>query len=230
VIRVLLHARKCLSAETLWSAMKAQPGVEAVAMSDTEGRLLNDIERTRPEAVLVMPEVLESGTCNCDIIGRIRAVAPAANVIVLYERRTGPAVVAAFQHGARGVFSIHDSSLEDLGKCIEHVHAGHIWASWRDMEWVVQALDQNAGQANKQKFVDARGNPLLSQREEEVVSLLMAGLPNREIAQALNLSEHTVKNYLFRIYDKLGISSRTELVVHAMTPRKAEAPTDPRQE
>jgi DNA-binding NarL/FixJ family response regulator len=72
---------------------------------------------------------------------------------------------------------------------------------------------------------DASGNRLLSHREEEVVSLLVSGLPNREIAHALRLSEHTVKNYLFHIYDKLGISSRTELLLYVMTPRDADPAT-----
>ncbi|HEY3705847.1 MAG TPA: response regulator transcription factor [Terracidiphilus sp.] len=201
--------------------MKAQTGLEPVAMTDTEERLLGEMERTRPDTVLLMPEVSEAGLCDCAIVGRIRAAAPAASIIVLYERRSRAAVVTAFQQGAKGVFSIHDSSLEDLGKCIEHVHRGHVWASWGDMEWIVQGSDQSAAAAGK--FLDARGNQLLSHREEEVVSLLMAGLPNREIAQALNLSEHTVKNYLFRIYDKLGMSSRTELLVKAMGAGKAPA-------
>lgn len=224
MIRVLLHAKKCLSAETLWAAMKAQKSVEPIALTETEEGLLSEMERARPDTVLLMPRVSESGICECEVISRIRAAAPAANIIVLYERRHRQAVITAFQLGAKGVFSIPDSSLEDLGRCIEHVHMGYVWASWGDLEWMVQANEQGAAPTGKLNFVDSRGNRLLSQREEEVVSLLMAGLPNREIAQALNLSEHTVKNYLFRIYEKLGISSRTELLVYAMTARRAERP------
>lgn len=224
MIRVLLHARKSLPAQTLWAALQAQPGLEAVGLTDTEEALLREIEQTRVETVLLMPEILESGVSDCDIIGRIRAAASAANVIVLFERRSRPEVLAAFQHGAKGVFSIHDSSLEDLGRCIEHVHTGHTWVSWEDLEWLAQASDPNSEQLKKPQFLDSRGKRILSQREEEVVSLLVAGLPNREIAQSLSLSEHTVKNYLFRIYDKLGISSRTELLVYAMTSRKLERP------
>jgi DNA-binding NarL/FixJ family response regulator len=59
------------------------------------------------------------------------------------------------------------------------------------------------------------GLPLLTKREEEVVRLLAEGLQNREIARELNLSEHTIKNYLFHIFDKLGVSSRVELVLYA---------------
>src|ERR1700746_2620062 len=57
---------------------------------------------------------------------------------------------------------------------------------------------------------------LLTSREEQVVALVADGLSNRDVASELGLSEHTVKKYLFRIFDKLGISNRVELVLYAM--------------
>jgi len=57
---------------------------------------------------------------------------------------------------------------------------------------------------------------LLTVRQEQVVALVAEGLSNREIARELKLSEHTVKKYLFRIFEKLGISSRVELVLYAV--------------
>jgi DNA-binding CsgD family transcriptional regulator len=57
---------------------------------------------------------------------------------------------------------------------------------------------------------------LLSSREREVVQYLASGMTNREIAKTLGLSRHTVKNYLFRIFEKVGVSSRTELICHTM--------------
>ena len=61
------------------------------------------------------------------------------------------------------------------------------------------------------------GLRLLTKREEDVVRLLSEGLQNRDIAKELKLSEHTVKNYLFHIFDKLGVSSRVELVLYAVS-------------
>jgi len=57
-----------------------------------------------------------------------------------------------------------------------------------------------------------KGVELLSARERQVIQHVAGGMSNREIAAALDLSPHTVKNYLFRIFDKLGVSSRTELL------------------
>ena len=70
------------------------------------------------------------------------------------------------------------------------------------------------------RVVNADGMKLLTKREEDVVRLLGDGLQNREIAHELNLSEHTIKNYLFHIFDKLGVSSRVELILYAVSSTK----------
>jgi len=66
------------------------------------------------------------------------------------------------------------------------------------------------------RVVNSLGAKLLTPREEQVVALVADGLSNRQIAHELQLSEHTVKKYLFRIFEKLGISSRVELVLYAV--------------
>ena len=65
-------------------------------------------------------------------------------------------------------------------------------------------------------MVNPRGQTLPTKREDDVVNLVVDGLSNRETAQKLGLTEHTVSNYLFRIYEKLGISTRVELVLYAL--------------
>jgi DNA-binding NarL/FixJ family response regulator len=70
------------------------------------------------------------------------------------------------------------------------------------------------------RVVSAKGIPLLSRREEEVANMVVEGLTNQEIAGKLGVSAHTVKNHLFRIYEKLGISSRMELNLYATSNRE----------
>jgi len=75
------------------------------------------------------------------------------------------------------------------------------------------------------RVINSKGGQLLTPREEQVVALVAEGLSNRDVARELNLSQHTVKKYLFRIFDKLGISSRVELVLYAVNhsdPRQTE--------
>jgi DNA-binding NarL/FixJ family response regulator len=64
---------------------------------------------------------------------------------------------------------------------------------------------------------EAQAGPVkLTPREETVVRLVVQGMVNREIAEKLHLSEHTIKNYLFRVFDKLGVSNRVELALYAV--------------
>ena len=69
------------------------------------------------------------------------------------------------------------------------------------------------------RFVNAQGIDLLTPREHDVVKCVAEGLSNREVARRLQISEHTVKNYLLHVFDKLGVSSRVEVVLYASAQR-----------
>ena len=90
---------------------------------------------------------------------------------------------------------------------------GQIWASAEQIDYLVDLVSQ----VPSLRVVNVQGTTLLTPREEQVVALVAEGLSNRDIAGELALSEHTVKKYLFRIFDKLGISSRVELVLYALS-------------
>src|SRR5258706_472495 len=79
-----------------------------------------------------------------------------------------------------------------------------------------QMLVEAVAEPVPMRFCGVTGKALLSARELDVVRCVSEGLSNREIAQRLTLREHTVKNYLFRIFDKLGVSSRVEVVLYAL--------------
>jgi DNA-binding NarL/FixJ family response regulator len=125
------------------------------------------------------------------------------------------AVVEAFRCGAQGVFSRTESS-KSLAKCINNVHQGQVWASSAELRYLLDAFRES----EPMQLVDSRGEAILSKREQDVVRCVAEGLSNREIASRLKLTEHTVKNYLFRIFDKLGVSSRVEVVLYVFRLRK----------
>jgi DNA-binding NarL/FixJ family response regulator len=97
------------------------------------------------------------------------------------------------------------------------VHQGQVWANSEHLGYLLDAL----GHAKPLHLQDSRGLNLLSKREENVVRLVSEGLTNRQISSDLGLSEHTVRNYLFRIFDKLGVSTRVELVLYCLQDRPA---------
>jgi DNA-binding CsgD family transcriptional regulator len=87
------------------------------------------------------------------------------------------------------------------------------------MGYIIDALTSSPST----RIINAKGDGLLSPREEQVVNLVAEGIGNREVAQQLGIKENTVKKALLRIYDKLDVSNRVELVLYALTHRGAEA-------
>jgi DNA-binding NarL/FixJ family response regulator len=124
-------------------------------------------------------------------------------------------VIESFRGGARGVFS-RDGSFEALCRCVQVVHQGQVWANTRELDYLMQAL----AEAVPLRVINAKGANLLTKREVGVVRLIAEGLTNRDISRQLNLSEHTVRNYLFRIFNKLGTSNRVELALYAIGQRQ----------
>jgi DNA-binding NarL/FixJ family response regulator len=91
------------------------------------------------------------------------------------------------------------------------VHEGQVWANNQQLQFAIEVLTESAPSA----IVDAKGAHLLTKRELSVVQLVAEGLSNRDISHQLRLSEHTVRNYLFRIFNKVGVSTRLELAIYA---------------
>lgn len=151
----------------------------------------------------------------------IRGVSPAIRVLQLLDQSDRQSVVRAFRTGARGIFC-RTSSLDSLAKCITRLQEGHVWANAEELNFVMDALSA-AGQGHK----FGTGNVKLSRRELDVTRCVAEGLTNREIAARLGLTEHTVKNYLFRIFDKVGVSSRVELVLFALSAPASPQPPAP---
>lgn len=109
--------------------------------------------------------------------------------------------------------------LDALHRCVVAVANGNIWANTTEIQYLIEAI----GPASR--IVNSKGERLLTSREEQVRLLVTEGLSNRDIAATLHLSEHTVKNYMFHIFDKLGVSSRIELILYAQHHSAATYPT-----
>jgi len=92
------------------------------------------------------------------------------------------------------------------------VHQGQVWASSEELLFLLEALVEPAPIATR----DLPGSRTLSKREEEIARLVAEGFSNRQISERLDLSEHTIKNYLFRVFEKLGVSTRVELTLYAL--------------
>jgi DNA-binding CsgD family transcriptional regulator len=88
-------------------------------------------------------------------------------------------------------------------------------ASTEELNYLLDAL----GQSKSLQLQNSAGLSQLTAREQEVTLLLAEGMTNRDIAQALHVTEHTVSNYLYRIFDRFGVSSRVELILIRAEPQ-----------
>ena len=166
---------------------------------------------TRDPDVLILSETLEGiPGKGFELLTELRAANPRTRVVILLDSALREMVVQAFCKGARGVFCRSDS-LTMLTRCVHRVHGGQLWMSGLQLEYMLKALEASP----TTRLVNAQGTVLLSKREEDVARCLDAGLTNREIARELKISQNTVKDYLFRIFNKLGVSSRIEVVLCA---------------
>jgi DNA-binding NarL/FixJ family response regulator len=152
----------------------------------------------------------------------IRASHSKVGVIMMLDSIEKAMVVEAFRAGASGILS-RDEPFEVLCKCIHAVHQGQIWANSNALRFVVDALARTSP-ALAINAKGAKGPSLLTEREQSVVNLVAEGLTNRDISKHLDLSEHTVRNYLFRIFNKVGISNRLELAIYAISRREGNHP------
>lgn len=209
-ISILIADETAMACQLLKNALAYRRlNFEVVACAVNRSEIMQSMTKQPPEVVLVGESLQDGAFVGLRVLSELRGSFPESRVIVMLKSPQRDLVLDAFRAGAKGVFC-RTEPVAALCKCIRAVQAGQIWANSHQLNLIVDAL------ANAAPFhvKSATGKNLLAKREQEVAKLVAEGLNNRDIAQKLGLSEHTVSNYLFRIYEKLGISSRVELVLY----------------
>jgi two-component system nitrate/nitrite response regulator NarL len=206
-IRVLVADNSRIHTQLLADALARDRGLDVLSSDSDSHGLIAAAVAHRTDVLLISSNLDEEAHRAFEVLRELRATHPQIRAVILLDSSKRELILHAFRAGARGIFSRHDS-VESLSKCVRSVHEGQIWATSVQMSFAVEALASSP----TVKAVDANGLDLLSKREMEVVRSLAEGLTNREIAERLGLSQHTIKNYLFRVFDKLGVSSRVELL------------------
>lgn len=200
-----------MNTQLLVEALGRDAQFQVTASLHTESEIVSAVKRERVQVALISARQGADSRAGFALSREIRSGAPSTRVIMLLDSSERTPVIEAFRSGARGVFC-RTESLKLLAKSIKCVHEGQIWASSSELHFLLEAMSEPVPMS----FLSANGDALLSTREMDVVRCVAEGLSNREIAQRLTLREHTVKNYLFRIFDKLGVSSRVEVVLYAL--------------
>jgi DNA-binding NarL/FixJ family response regulator len=207
-LSVFLADTKPIENQLLSSALRHQ-GFNVVSSSENDD---NEIPEMDQVDVVIVSCARAAGQTDMNRLRSLHLSHPRPPKIALLESDDRESVVQAFRAGARGIFCLAESSFALLCQCILRVHQGEISASSQQLNYLLDSVCQVPGV----RVLGASGHSLLTYREEQVMALVADGLTNRDVATELGLSEHTIKKYLFRIFDKLGISNRVELVLYAV--------------
>ncbi len=206
-IRVLVADTSRLHSQLLTDALQRDPDLVVVGWDPNSSSLISTVGAQEVDVLAISSGFGGRSSDREKTVRDVHSRYPQTRIVVLLDSQDPQLVTDAFRAGARGVFG-RESSVEMFRKCVRSVNRGEIWADNREVSLAVSAL----ASVPVIRTVDSTGVNLLSKREFEVVECVVQGMTNREIAQHLRLSQHTVKNYLFRVFDKLGVSSRVELL------------------
>jgi two-component system nitrate/nitrite response regulator NarL len=211
-VHVLVADATVMACELLASVLSRTSQMRVVAWEIESAAAIATATRIKTDVALISSDLQDGPGKGFLLASELRLKHPDTRSVMLLDRADRQGVVDAFRAGARGVLS-RGAGLSALPKCVHRVSQGQVWASSNELAYLVDTFAQTP----PVRTLTDNCCKLLTQREQAVVHLVADGLSNREIATHLNLSQHTVKNYLFRVFDKIGVSSRVELVLCALS-------------
>lgn len=212
-IRVLIGLGSPMDCQLLLTALKrSRQRLEGVACGVSRTDIVRSLDQGNVDIALINADLDDGPLSGLEILSEIQTNYDSIRVICLFDTWNDELIVHAFRAGAMGVFCRSESNLDMLWKCISAVHEGQIWANSDQLRLLLKSLRK----ARPIRMAPSTGTNSLTMRETQVANLVAEGLATKDISRRLGITEHTVNNNLFRIYNKLGISSRVELVLMLM--------------
>lgn len=206
-IRVILADSQAIYRVGMRKVFALEDDIRVVAQVETLTNLYAALQRY-PTDVVVLEGQLISGTI--DAIPELVRQAPDAKLIVQVTEADESNTVELYRRGVRGV--VPRSIAPDLLiKCVRKIAEGETWIDNQSISWVIEAYRSQAT-----TLTDPRVQPKLSKKELAIISCITRGMRNKEIAYQIGTTEQVIKNYLRKVYDKLGVSDRLELALYCL--------------
>jgi two-component system nitrate/nitrite response regulator NarL len=209
-VRILIADDHPIFRDGLRRLLEAEPGFQVVGEAADGGQAVALTRRLKPDVLLLdlaMPHVP-----GMEALRELASTQTPVRILLLAAAVEHGQIIEALQLGARGVV-LKEAATEILLKSIRAVMAGQYWVgheSVTDLVRTLRELTPAPGEEARRKTYGLTG------REREIVSAILAGYTNNDIAQRFSISEQTVKHHLSNIFDKLGVSTRLELALFAV--------------
>ena len=180
-----------------------QAGVDVVVRTTSAEQALSEIRHRNPDLLVTEAQVNGEANDGIETVRRAHAMAPELKSIVLSSEQDQRRIAAAFDAGAIAYF-VKPARPKDLPAAVRRAFGGPIYLSSAGLAAAHERKPRTSGGDT------SSGDTRLTRREREILRLVMQGLTNTEVAQALWVTEPTVKFHLSNIYRKLGVSNRAE--------------------
>ena len=207
LVRILLADSQAIYRVGMRKVFALEDDLRVVAQVDRMENLIAALER-HPADVLVLESNLIIGTTNA--IPEIVRAAPDIKIIVQTAGADEANTVELYRRGVRGIIP-RSISPDLLVKCVRKIGAGETWIDNQSVNWVIEAYRSQAT-----AITNPKSQPRLSPKELSIIACITQGKRNKEIAFQLGTTEQVIKNYLRKIYDKLGVSDRLELALYCL--------------
>jgi len=207
VIRIILADSQAIYRVGIRKIFALKDDLRVVAQADSLDNLRAAIERY-PSDVVLMEGALLGGSTNP--VSEILRIAPEAKLIIQAVANDESQTVELYRKGVRGIIS-RSISPDLLVRCVRRTAAGETWIDNQSVNWVIEAYRAQAA-----ALVNPKTQPRLSPKEMAIITCITQGKRNKEIAFQLGTTEQVIKNYLRKIYDKLGVSDRLELALYCL--------------
>ncbi len=170
-----------------------------------------EVVTTLQPDVLLLDTTLP-GLDGIDALRPLRHKSPATKPLLLTSAQDEGLIFKALRAGAKGYLS-KDTSSADLPKAIQAVHEGELWV---DRKMIARFVEEGAVADLREEKQRGRKKQALTTREEEILRLLPSGGTNKDIGQALFISEKTVKSHVHNIFQKLNVTRRLQAILYAV--------------
>jgi DNA-binding NarL/FixJ family response regulator len=209
-IHILILDNQALVRAGLKLMVESQPDMKVVGEAGNANEALELITEKKPDIILF--ELYPPAGLSLDVIPDLINSWNKASMILVTSQEDDQTYLQAIKNGVVGII-LKTQQPEILFKAIRRVHAGEVWIEHSLIKTLVTSI--SPGQQNPAVDSERSRIAQLSARERQVVQLIVRGLKNQQIAEALFISETTVRHHLTSIYSKLGVSDRLQLLVLA---------------
>ena len=217
VIRIILADSQAIYRVGIRKIFALEDDLRVVAQADSLDNLRGALERYPSDVVLLEGSLLTGST---NTISDLLRIAPDAKLIIQAVAADEGHTVDLYRRGVRGIIS-RSISTDLLVRCVRRIAAGETWIDNQSVNWVIDAYRAQAA-----ALVSPKSQPRLSPKEMAIITCITQGKRNKEIAFQLGTTEQVIKNYLRKIYDKLGVSDRLELALYCLHNKIIQGDTD----